>query len=125
MFELVENFSDETDRSQAYAWPSEDDPKDLVRTSRAVTYMKSHLEKWKAEVANLKDEAEKDFECDMDFSTDSAGKTRKTQKIPLLHAGAYLTRLAREYDHKIRKCDAILATASMAFQMVSSNVLFV
>ncbi|KAK4215210.1 hypothetical protein QBC37DRAFT_419516 [Rhypophila decipiens] len=122
MFELVENFSDETSRSQAYAWPSEDDPKDLVRTSRAVTFMKGHLEKWKNEVAGLQSvncadqpEKERDFQKLMDDPVEAANK------IPLIDPDPYLSRLAAEYEDKIRKCDAILGTASLAFQMETSG----
>ncbi|KAK3334084.1 hypothetical protein B0T19DRAFT_420016 [Cercophora scortea] len=120
--ELIENFSDETYKSQAYAWVNEDDPKDLVRISRKVTYMKNDMEKWKSEITSLKSN-EADFPTAMEMIR--VGNTSSTSspapKIPLLHAGDYLGRLVSEYEDKIRKCDAMLATVSLAFQMETAG----
>ncbi|KAK3681147.1 hypothetical protein B0T22DRAFT_474069 [Podospora appendiculata] len=119
--EMVENFSDETYKSQAYAWVNEDDPKDLVRISRKVTYMKNDMEKWRSEIAGLKSNAA-DFPKELEIrGADSPAGSFPAAKIPLLDADNYLGRLVSEYEDKIRKCDAMLATVSLAFQMETAG----
>ena len=115
MYELIENFWDERDGSQANDWVHDDDPKDLVRRSRTITYLRNNLEQWKSEIAGLKSNAS-DFLANIPNPLDTGGPT-----IPLLDVSDYLVRLMNEYDEKIRTCDGILATAALAFQMVSDS----
>jgi len=118
MIELVRNFESDPDTAQIPDDGEKDGLKELVGASGEVASLKCELEKWKDEVTALREEtlASCDFARSMQDPTDEAGRT-----IPLVDADVYLGRLVREYDDKIRKCDAILATVSLAFQMVRKD----
>ncbi|KAK0710367.1 hypothetical protein B0T21DRAFT_376492 [Apiosordaria backusii] len=115
MTELVENFPENLNSGARTSQNryNEDDPEGLFGVSRAVTYMKGRLERWKAEIGRLQNDAsEVEFLPFMDDPVDGANP-----KVPLIHYKGYLAHLMDDYEDRIRKCSSILDTASQAFQM--------
>jgi len=84
-----------------------DDPHKLLWLYHEVSHLKNALAAWKAELLEM-----------TEFVEDWAVAAQDSQEI---HPNDYLSRLIRDYDARMGKCDVVLLNISLAFQKVGGS----